>query len=141
MGQPDFERALNTSEGTLEDKLALLAKIHKETKANRFPPRIEDRICGIAEELQTALLEKAEFYKKLDGRSGTTAAKALKVINLLADGTLVGSDNVKAARKTAHDFMKRPDFLESYIAEGGATADKRAHLKNLEDRLKAAGLA
>lgn len=141
MGQPDFERGFNTNEGSLEDKLALLAKIHKETKANRFPPRIEDRICNVAEELQAALLEKSNFYKKLDSRQATTAAKALKVINLLADGTLIGSGNVKFARKTVHDFMKKPDFLESYIAEGGGTADKKAHLKNLEQRLKAAGLA
>lgn len=141
MGQPDFERALSNAEGQLEDKLALLAKIHNETKANKFPPRIEDRICSIAEEQQANLLATANFYKKLEGRSATTAAKALKVIALIADGILIGSDNLKLARKTAHDFMKKPDFLESYLADGGEAQDKKARLKSLEEQLKAAGLA
>ncbi|WP_420406307.1 hypothetical protein [Nisaea sp.] len=141
MGQPDFERAVRNSEGSLEDKLALLAKIFKETKANRFPPRIEDRICGAVEELQATILEQSGFYKKLDARSNTTAAKALKVIDLLADGILVGSGNVKVARKSAHDFMKKPDFLESYLSDAADAQSKKSMLRDLEQRLKAAGLA
>jgi hypothetical protein len=141
MGQPDFERAVRNSEGGLEDKLALLAKVFKEARANKFPPRIEDRICNIVEELQASMLEQADFYKKLEARAATTAAKALKVINLLADGTVVGSGNVKTARKAAHDFMKKPDFLESYLADSSDAQKKKSMLKDLEQRLKAAGLA
>jgi len=141
MGQPDFERAVRNSEGRPEDKLALLAKVFKEARANQFPPRIEERICGIIEELQTTILEQSGFFKKLESRSGTTAAKALKVIDLLADGTLVGSGNVKIARKTAHDFMKKPDFLESYLVDATNAQNRKAKLRDLEQRLKAAGLA
>ena len=141
IGQPDFSRAVTGRDGTPEEILGFIGKIFKEAKANKFPPRIEDRICRTLEEIQTDLLESSDYFKKLERRSGSTATKALIVIDMIGEGILVGSSNLAIARKSAHDFMKKPDFLETYLADGDASASKKARLQTLEKRLKAAGLA
>lgn len=141
IGQPDFSRAVTGKEGPLEEKLGFLGKVHKETKSNKLPPRIEDRICRTLEELQAELLESNDYFKKLETRSGSTAKKALIVIDLIGEGALVGAGTLKTARKSAHDFMKKADFLESYLADSDAAQSKKARLQDLERRLKSAGLA
>tara|TARA_E500000318_G_C3551700_1_gene209199 strand:- start:41 stop:1513 length:1473 start_codon:yes stop_codon:yes gene_type:complete len=141
ISQPDFARSVTGKDGPLEEKLGFLAKVHKDTKANNLPPRIEDRICRTLEELQAELLEKADYFKKLETRSGSTAKKALIVIDLIGEGSLIGATNLKAARKSAHDFMKKADFLESYLADGDASQSKKTRMQELERRLKSAGLA
>ncbi|WP_028466352.1 hypothetical protein [Nisaea denitrificans] len=141
VGQPDFSRAVSGKEGSIEEKLGFLGKVHKETKANNLPPRIEDRICRTLEELQEELLENNDYFKKLETRPGSTAKKALIVIDLIGEGSLIGAATLKTARKSAHDFMKKADFLESYLADSDATQSKRARMQDLERRLKSAGLA
>ena len=150
ISQPDFARSVTGKDGLLEEKLGFLAKVHKDTKANNLPPRIEDRICRTLEELQAELLEKADYFKKLETRSGSTAKKALIDLraaneetcwDLIGEGTLVGAANLKAARKSAHDFMKKADFLESYLADSDASQSKKTRMQELERRLKSAGLA
>ena len=131
ISQPDFARSVTGKDGPLEEKLGFLAKVHKDTKANNLPPRIEDRICRTLEELQA----------KLETRSGSTAKKALIVIDLIGEGSLIGAANLKAARKSAHDFMKKADFLESYLADSDASQSKKTRMQELERRLKSAGLA
>lgn len=141
IGQPDFSRAVTSKDGSLEEKLGFLATVHKETKTNNLPPRIEDRICRTLEELQAEMLESNDYFKKLETRPGSTAKKALIVIDLIGEGALIGAGTLKAARKSAHDFMKKPDFLESYLADSDATQSKKARMQDLERRLKSAGLA
>lgn len=141
IGQPDFARSITGKDGPLEEKLDLLAKTHKEAKSNRLPPRIEDRICRTLEGLQTDVLESSDYFKKLEARPGSTAEKALIVINMIGEGILVGNGNLKTARKSAHDLMKKADFLESYLTDAGANQSKKALLQDLERRLTSAGLA
>jgi len=141
ISQPDFSRAVTGKDGPLEEKLGFLAKVYKETKANNLPPRIEDRICRTLEELQAEILESNDYFKKLETLPGSTAKKALIVIDLIGEGSLIGAGTLKTARKSAHDFMKKADFLESYLADSDATQSKRARMQDLERRLKSAGLA
>ena len=86
-------------------------------------------------------MKSTDYYKKLKKRPGSTAQKALIVIDLIGDGALIGADMLKLARKCAHDFTKKADFLESYLADADASRSKKALLLDLERRLKSAGLA
>ena len=125
----------------IEEKLGFLSKLYNEARANKTPPRIEERICQTVEELQNDLMKSNDYFNKLKKRPGSTAQKALLVINLIGDGTLIGSGSLKSARKCAHHFITKADFLESYLADADTARSKKAHLLDLERRLKSAGLA
>lgn len=137
MGQPKLETKIVPEGSSARQSVRLLGRIHQAVSDADLAEKTRERIAGQIEGFQATLLDRTRLLEKLTEGSGglATSDRLLKVIELCRQQAFIEGPNLSRARKAAQDLMKRPDFLDSYLADANQKGERAARLKELQKML------
>ncbi|MEQ9153165.1 MAG: hypothetical protein RLO06_16935 [Parvibaculum sp.] len=135
MGQPKLENTIVPEGGSPRQNIKLLGRLHQTIARSELPAKTKERIANQVERYQSDVLDHSKILERLGAGGGATAERFLKVVDLCREGAFIAGPNADRARKTAHDLMKRPDFLESYLAGASQKGERANRLKDLQKLL------
>ena len=135
MGQPKLENTIVPEGGSPRQNIKLLGRLHQAIVGSELPIKTRERIANQVERYQSDVLDHSKMLERLGTGGGATAERFMKVVDLCREGAFIAGPNADRARKTAQDLMKRPDFLESYLAGAAQKGERANRLKDLQKLL------
>ncbi|MBI1187095.1 MAG: hypothetical protein GC206_07160 [Alphaproteobacteria bacterium] len=135
MGQPKLERTIVPEGQSPRQRIKLLGKLHAALAKSNIAIKTKERLANQVERFQGDQLDQTGLLEKIGGGKGSTAERLLKIVDLCREGAFIEGANADRARTVARELMKRPDFLESYLAGADQKGERAARLKELQKLL------
>ena len=126
---------------SVPERLRGITELHQILMGAPLPSVFRGKLQLRMEEVQNTLLDESAILDRITKRGKTTADKALPLIDLCCNDTLIKGANLRRVRELAQRYIKQPDFLTSVMAGAANDADRKTRLTELHDRLIEAGLA
>lgn len=126
---------------SVPERLRGLTELHQILMGAPLPSVFRGKLQLRMEEVQNTLLDESAILDRITKRGKTAADKALPLIDLCCNDTLIKGANLRRVRELAQRYVKQPDFLPGVIASASDDADSKKRLKELHDQLIEAGLA
>ncbi|MBT5267602.1 MAG: hypothetical protein HOL85_22420 [Rhodospirillaceae bacterium] len=140
LDEPKMDAKFAEIPGGPIQQLRMFGRLHKASIACNMAGRRKERFAQEFERMQGELIEAMDFYGKLDKQKTSTSDKALIIVDMIKEGAFAEGPIIAAARKQAYAFMKREDFLTSFLEGCEDGYERTARLKDLETRLVQSGL-
>lgn len=126
---------------SVPERLRGLTELHTILMGAPLPSVFRGKLQLRMEEVQNNLLDESAILDRIVKRGGNSAEKALPLIDLCCNDTLIKGANLRRVRELAQRHVKQPDFLPSILAAATDDADRVKRMQDLHDRLIEAGLA
>ncbi|RKQ70557.1 hypothetical protein [Oceanibaculum indicum] len=126
---------------SVPERLRGLTELHTILMGAPLPSVFRGKLQLRMEEVQNNLLDESGILDRIVKRGGNSAEKALPLIDLCCNDTLIKGSNLRRVRELAQRHIKQPDFLPSILAAATDDADRVKRMQDLHDRLIEAGLA
>jgi len=126
---------------SVPERLRGLTELHTILMGAPLPSVFRGKLQLRMEEIQNNLLDESGILDRIVKRGSNSSEKALPLIDLCCNDTLIKGSNLRRVRELAQRHIKQPDFLPSILAAATDDADRVKRMQDLHDRLIEAGLA
>lgn len=126
---------------SVPERLRGLTELHQILMGAPLPSVFRGKLQLRIEEVQNTLIDESAILDRIARRGNNAADKALPLIDLCCNGTLIKGANLRRVRELAERYIKQPDFLPGIIANASDDADRVKRMTELHNRLIEAGLA